>query len=107
MRHKYKPGARAGARAQAQDRAARGVVPIALASVYGGFFGAGLGVILTAVISITDPGNLRAIKSLKNLLATFVTAAAIVIFIAQDRSTGPPPSACWRARCWADTWAAT
>ena len=69
--------------AQAQDRAARGVVPIALASVYGGFFGAGLGVILTAVISITDPGNLRAIKSLKNLLATFVTAAAIVIFIAQ------------------------
>ena len=62
---------------------ARGVVPIALASVYGGFFGAGLGVILTAVISITDPGNLRAIKSLKNLLATFVTAAAIVIFIAQ------------------------
>ena len=80
MRHKYKPGARAGA--QAQDRA-RGVVPIALASVYGGFFGAGLGVILTAVISITDPGNLRAIKSLKNLLATFVTAAAIVIFIAQ------------------------
>ena len=70
-------------RARAQDRAARGVVPIALASVYGGFFGAGLGVILTAVISITDPGNLRAIKSLKNLLATFVTAAAIVIFIAQ------------------------
>ena len=68
--------------AQAQT-APRGVVPIALASVYGGFFGAGLGVILTAVISITDPGNLRAIKSLKNLLATFVTAAAIVIFIAQ------------------------
>ncbi len=59
------------------------MLPIALASVYGGFFGAGLGVILTAVISITDPGNLRAIKSLKNLLATFVTAAAIVIFIAQ------------------------
>ena len=83
LRHKYKPGARAGAALQAQDRAARGVVPIALASVYGGFFGAGLGVIPTAVISITDPGNLRAIKSLKNLLATFVTAAAIVIFIAQ------------------------
>ncbi|AMG35801.1 sulfite exporter TauE/SafE family protein [Achromobacter xylosoxidans] len=68
---------------QAQDGPARGLLPIALASVYGGFFGAGLGVILTAVISITDPGNLRAIKSLKNLLATFVTAAAIVIFIAQ------------------------
>ena len=83
MRHKYKPERAPARRAQAQDRAARGVVPIALASVYGGFFGAGLGVILTAVISITDPGNLRAIKSLKNLLATFVTAAAIVIFIAQ------------------------
>ncbi|WZB75402.1 sulfite exporter TauE/SafE family protein [Achromobacter insuavis] len=68
---------------QAQESRARGVLPITLASVYGGF-GAGLGVILTAVISITDPGNLRAIKSLKNLLATFVTAAAIVIFIARE-----------------------
>ena len=102
-----KPGASARRRgAQAQDSRARRRTNRAGIGVWG-FFGAGLGVILTAVISITDPGNLRAIKSLKNLLATFVTAAAIVIFIAQDRSTGPPPSACWRARCWADTWAAT
>ena len=70
------------ARRRAQARRARRRTNRAGIGVWG-FFGAGLGVILTAVISITDPGNLRAIKSLKNLLATFVTAAAIVIFIAQ------------------------
>ncbi len=54
---------------------------IVLASIYGGFFGAGLGVILTAVVSITDPVEIRAIKALKNMLATFVSASAIVIFV--------------------------
>lgn len=67
----------------------RGVIPITLASIYGGFFGAGLGVILTAVVSITDPGHIRAVKSLKNLLATCVTAAAIVIFIARGAVRWP------------------
>ena len=64
---------------QAQDGPARGLLPIALASVYGGFFGAGLGVILTAVISITDPGNLRAIKSVSytHLSPRFDTIAKV------------------------------
>jgi uncharacterized membrane protein YfcA len=78
---------------QGGHRPSRGVLPIALASVYGGFFGAGLGVILTAVVSITDPGSMRAIKSLKNLLATFVTATAILIFIVQG-AVNWPTTAC-------------
>jgi len=57
------------------------VLMILFASIYGGFFGAGLGVILTAVLSITDPVDIRAIKALKNILATFVSTSAIVIFI--------------------------
>ncbi|MCY0388973.1 sulfite exporter TauE/SafE family protein [Robbsia sp. Bb-Pol-6] len=61
----------------------RGGLLIAVASVYGGFFGAGLGVILTAVVSITDPGDIRTIKVLKNLLASFVSIAAIIIFVAK------------------------
>jgi uncharacterized membrane protein YfcA len=63
-------------------RTTDGVMMILLASIYGGFFGAGLGVILTAVVSITDPVDIRGIKAQKNLLATFVSASAIVIFIA-------------------------
>lgn len=56
---------------------------LGLACVYGGFFGAGLGVILTAVLSITEPNDIRAVKALKNLLATCVSLAATVIFIVQ------------------------
>jgi uncharacterized membrane protein YfcA len=56
---------------------------LAAASVYGGFFGAGLGVILTAALAITEPNDIRATKALKNLLATCVALAAMVIFIAR------------------------
>ncbi len=62
---------------------------LGLACVYGGFFGAGLGVILTAVLSITEPNDIRAIKALKNLLATCVSLAATVIFIMQGAVRWP------------------
>lgn len=54
---------------------------IAAASVYGGFFGAGLGILLSAVLAIVEPGDLRRVKARKNLLATAVSAAAIGIFV--------------------------
>ncbi|MHC2438449.1 sulfite exporter TauE/SafE family protein [Bradyrhizobium sp. USDA 4451] len=62
---------------------------LGLACVYGGFFGAGLGVILTAVLSITEPNDIRAIKALKNLLATCVSLAATVIFIGEGAVRWP------------------
>ena len=62
---------------------------LGLACVYGGFFGAGLGVILTAVLSITEPGDIRAIKALKNLLATCVSLSATAIFILQGAVRWP------------------
>ncbi|UFX42289.1 sulfite exporter TauE/SafE family protein [Bradyrhizobium sp. 41S5] len=65
---------------------------LGLACVYGGFFGAGLGVILTAVLSITEPNDIRAIKALKNLLATCVSLAATLIFIVQGAVRWPETS---------------
>ncbi|PKU23571.1 sulfite exporter TauE/SafE family protein [Telmatospirillum siberiense] len=62
---------------------------LAAACLYGGFFGAGLGVILTAGLSITEPNDIRAIKALKNLLASCVALAATVIFIVQDAVRWP------------------
>ncbi|MCC8965339.1 sulfite exporter TauE/SafE family protein [Bradyrhizobium sp. Pear76] len=62
---------------------------LGLACVYGGFFGAGLGVILTAVLSITEPNDIRAVKALKNLLATCVSLAATLIFIVQGAVRWP------------------
>lgn len=60
-----------------------GQAALALASIYGGFFGAGLGVILTAVLSLADPRDIRKVKVLKNLLAGCVSLSAIAIFIMQ------------------------
>lgn len=65
------------------------VVFLGIACIYGGFFGAGLGVILTAVLSIIEPNDIRAIKALKNLLATCVAVAATIIFIVQGAVRWP------------------
>lgn len=70
-------------RGDAEPSRGLGLSVLGLSSIYGGFFGAGLGVILTAVLSIADPNDIRRVKALKNLLATSVSMAAIVIFIAE------------------------
>lgn len=70
-------------RGDAEPSHGLGLSVLSLSSIYGGFFGAGLGVILTAVLSIADPDDIRRVKALKNLLATSVSAAAVLIFIAQ------------------------
>ncbi len=81
--------ARLSHRSAGKDRPAAGMAMIAAASIYGGFFGAGLGVMLTAMLSITEVGDLRAIKVMKNLLASAVSVAAIAIFCAQGTVRWP------------------
>jgi uncharacterized protein len=54
---------------------------LAAISVYGGYFGAGLGIMLLATLAITDGADLRTINALKNLLSTVVSAAAVTIFV--------------------------
>lgn len=56
-----------------------------LASVYGGYFGAGLGVIYLAVLGSVLPDPLPKINSLRGLLSLVVNALAVVLFcIAAD-----------------------
>lgn len=52
-------------------------------TIYGGYFGAGLGVMLLAVLSITGREDVRTANALKNLLASATSLATITIFIAQ------------------------
>ncbi|MFC7288150.1 sulfite exporter TauE/SafE family protein [Herminiimonas glaciei] len=70
-------------RAGAEASGMHGYAALGVASIYGGFFGAGLGVILTAVLSLAEPNDIRKVKVMKNLLATAVSLAAITIFIVQ------------------------
>jgi uncharacterized membrane protein YfcA len=52
-------------------------------SVYGGYFGAGLGVMLLAVLTVTGREEIRAVNALKNLLATAVSLATVTVFTIQ------------------------
>jgi hypothetical protein len=48
-------------------------------SVYGGYFGAGLGVMLLAVLSLTGDEPLRKLNAIKNVLATANAVASVAI----------------------------
>ncbi len=51
-----------------------------LFTIYGGYFGAGLGVLLLASLSLLGHDDLQEANALKNLLATVVTSIAVVAF---------------------------
>lgn len=56
-------------------------LPVALAAVYGGYFGAGLSVIILAVLGITLSGSLTKLNALKQAIAFATNVAAAVMFV--------------------------
>jgi uncharacterized protein len=62
------------------------IVPTA---VYGGYFGAGLGVILMAVLSATNTWELRKTNAVKNIIGVLTNTAAVVIFVSQGVVSWP------------------
>jgi len=52
-----------------------------LAAVYGSYFGAGLGVVLLAVLATTIPEPLLSINGLRSVLALLVNTVAVLIFV--------------------------
>jgi uncharacterized membrane protein YfcA len=53
---------------------------VLVASVYGAYFGAGLGVLLLGVLGIFLAEQLRRINALKNVLSLVINAVALVAF---------------------------
>ena len=53
-----------------------------LASIYGGFFGAGMGVMMLATLGLTQGGDYHRLNALKNMFASIIAAVAIVVFVA-------------------------
>jgi uncharacterized membrane protein YfcA len=75
--------ARAAVRDQSLENGARWVWPaVAVAGVYGGYFGAAQGVILVAILGIGVADSLQRHNATKNVLAGVVNAVAALIFIA-------------------------
>jgi len=52
-----------------------------LTSIYGGFFGAGMGIMMLAVLGVTTGGSYHHLNALKNMLAILIAAVAIVVFV--------------------------
>jgi uncharacterized protein len=59
------------------------------ASIYGGYFGGGSGVMYLAVLVITGRETIRQANVLKNLLASVVSAVTIIIFVIQGIVSWP------------------
>ncbi|MER9894980.1 sulfite exporter TauE/SafE family protein [Mesorhizobium sp. M0119] len=50
-------------------------------AVYGGFFGAGMGVMMLATLGLTQSGDYHRLNALKNMLAVVIAAVAILVFV--------------------------
>lgn len=58
-------------------------------AVYGGFFGAGMGIMMLATLGLTQGGDYHRLNALKNLLAVVIAGIAIVVFVAGDAVDWP------------------
>jgi uncharacterized membrane protein YfcA len=82
--------ARARARGGAEPRMSVTNLPMLVpVSLYGGYFGAGVGVLLLGVLSIATGGDYRSANVAKNLVTALNTFAASVIFIGQGAVAWP------------------
>lgn len=58
------------------------IVPIGLAAIYGGYFGAGLGVMILAALGVVLADSLLRINALKQSISLAVNVAAALVFLA-------------------------
>lgn len=75
-----KPKPREGAAGARVGSVPGGIVQF-LTAVYGGFFGAGMGVMMLATLGLTQPADYHRLNALKNLLSIVIAAVAIAVFV--------------------------
>jgi uncharacterized membrane protein YfcA len=56
-------------------------IGVGLTAVYGGYFGAAMGVLLIGVLSVFLKDDLQRINALKNVMAAVINAVAAVVFV--------------------------
>jgi len=65
------------------------VVLVVLAAVYGGYFGAGLSVIVLSVLGLVLDDSLRRLNALKQILSFSINTAAAIFFLFSGRVVWP------------------
>lgn len=83
---------RARARGKPELKLSLNSIPTLLVCVYGGYFGAGVGVLLLAVLSIANPGDYRTANAVKNLVGGITTAGAVAYLGAAGAISWAPTS---------------
>jgi uncharacterized membrane protein YfcA len=81
--------ARARKRGRALDFSVTNLKILLPVSFYGGYFGAGVGVLILAVMSIATGGDYRSANVTKNLITSLNTATASAIFVANGTVIWP------------------
>ncbi len=61
----------------------------ALVSVYGGFFGAGMGILMLASLAMAGHRNVHEINAIKNLLSAIVYSVTVLTFVIADAVSWP------------------
>lgn len=56
-------------------------VPVALAAIYGAYFGAGMGVIILAILAVVIEDKLARTNALKQLLSLVINTCAAIVFL--------------------------
>ena len=73
---------RSGGTAPAPGNSIGGLIFQAAVSIYGGFFGAGMGIMMLASLSIATGGDYHRLNAIKNALSIIIALIAIVVFTA-------------------------
>jgi uncharacterized protein len=65
-----------------------------LVALYGGYFGAGIGILMLAGLAFSGVDDLHVLNGLKVLLATLINGIAVVVFVAHELTRGD--AVAWR-----------
>src|SRR5690606_977008 len=68
-------------------------------AIYGGFFGAGMGVMMLATLGLSQNGDYHRLNALKNMLSVVIAAVAIVVFVSGGVVAWPQALEIGRASC--------
>jgi len=77
------------ARAPGGHAEAWAALPIGLAAIYGGYFGAGLGVMLLAALAVVVGDSLTRLNAIKQAVSLAVNVAAAGVFVFSDQVDWP------------------
>jgi hypothetical protein len=79
----------AAARGRPESRSARAMLGLSLVqfgvAVYGGYFGAGVSILMLAALAVMGVGTVYQMNALKVLLNTCVNTASVVVFVAEGK----------------------